>query len=116
MPVLVIDAYRSDGLPRDHMLRWLRNELRRSDSLEELVLAPLGPCDDTAELVADQLGGRASPALVRALHDRTQGLPSSSRSSPARSRSAAGCRPGRADSSSADSATSRFPTRSGTRC
>src|SRR5690348_10043556 len=29
LPVLVIVAYRSDGLPRDHRLRWLRNELRR---------------------------------------------------------------------------------------
>src|SRR5690349_8411990 len=36
MPLLVIAAYRSDGLPRDHMLRWLRNELRRGGNLTEI--------------------------------------------------------------------------------
>src|SRR3954463_4497227 len=41
MPVLVIGAYRSDGLPRQHRLRWLRNELRRGGRLEELSLDPL---------------------------------------------------------------------------
>jgi predicted ATPase len=41
MPVVVIAAYRSDGLPRDHMLRWLRNELRRAGGLDELVLGSL---------------------------------------------------------------------------
>src|SRR6187402_1534244 len=41
MPVLVIAAYRSDGLPREHRLRWLRNELRRGGELRELSLEPL---------------------------------------------------------------------------
>src|SRR3954470_14062726 len=74
MPVLVIAAYRSDGLPRDHMLRWLRNELRRGGGVAELALAPLDR-EHTAELLAALLAEAPSPALVRALHDRTQGLP-----------------------------------------
>ncbi|MEA2423162.1 MAG: hypothetical protein QOF55_2261, partial [Thermoleophilaceae bacterium] len=74
MPLPVIAVYRSDGLPRDHMLRWLRNELRRSGDLEELVLAPLGH-DETGELLAGRLPGAPSPALVRALYERTQGVP-----------------------------------------
>lgn len=34
MPLLIVAAYRSDGLPRDHILRRLRNELRRGGELE----------------------------------------------------------------------------------
>ena len=74
MPVAVLAAYRSDGLPRDHLLRWLRNELRRGGNLEETVLAPLG-LDETGELLGDLLPKAPSPALVRALHARTQGVP-----------------------------------------
>ena len=60
MPVLAIAAYRSDGLPRDHMLRWLRNELRRGGGLDELVLAPL----DRAE-TAQLLAAPARPSVAR---------------------------------------------------
>ncbi len=74
MPVLVIAAFRSDGLPRDHLLRWLRNELRRNGVLEELALDPLDR-DQTAALVAELLPEEASPSLVRTIHDRTQGSP-----------------------------------------
>jgi DNA-binding CsgD family transcriptional regulator/tetratricopeptide (TPR) repeat protein len=74
MAIVVLAAYRSDGLPRDHMLRWLRNELRRGGGLEELVLAPLD-LDATTALLATLLDSAPSPALARALHDRTQGLP-----------------------------------------
>ena len=74
LPVIIVGAYRSDGLPRDHMLRWLRNELRRGGCRDELVLAPLD-LDGTGELLAALLPDRPSPALVRALHDRTQGVP-----------------------------------------
>ena len=41
LSVLVIAAYRSDGLPRDHGVRRLRNDLRRTGHLDELVLGPL---------------------------------------------------------------------------
>jgi DNA-binding NarL/FixJ family response regulator len=74
MPVLVIAAYRSDGLPREHLLRWLRNELRRNGDLEELNLHPLDPAE-TSVLVTGLLPEEASPALTRAIHERTQGSP-----------------------------------------
>ena len=35
LPVLVIGTYRSDGLPRDHGVRRLRNDLRRKGDLDE---------------------------------------------------------------------------------
>ncbi len=74
MPVLVIVAYRSDGLPRDHRLRWLRNELRRSGRLEELSLEPLDR-DGVGELLTDLLPTPPSPSLARTVHDRTMGSP-----------------------------------------
>lgn len=74
MPVLVIAAYRSDGLPRDHRIRWLRNELRRGGRLEELSLAPLDR-DQVAALLGELLGEPPSPTLARAIHDRTMGSP-----------------------------------------
>lgn len=74
MPVLVIAAYRSDGLPREHRLRWLRNELRRGDNLHELTLEPLDR-DGVAALLAELLPEDPSLALVRTVHDRTLGSP-----------------------------------------
>lgn len=74
MPVLVIGAYRSDGLPREHRLRWLRNELRRGGNLHELTLEPLDR-DGVAELLAELLPEDPSPSLVRTVHDRTLGSP-----------------------------------------
>jgi DNA-binding NarL/FixJ family response regulator len=74
MPVAMIAAYRSDGLPRDHTLRWLRNELRRGGNLEELALEPLGR-EQTAALLTELLGERPSESLLGTIHDRTQGSP-----------------------------------------
>jgi DNA-binding NarL/FixJ family response regulator len=74
LPVLVIAAYRSDGLPRDHRLRWLRNELRRDGQLEELSLGALDR-HAVAELLAELLPEPPSPALVRTIHDRAMGSP-----------------------------------------
>src|SRR3954449_2043649 len=74
MPLLLIAAYRSDGLPRDHLLRWLRNELRRGGNLAEMALGPLDG-DATARLLAELIGGKPSPSLVAAVHDRTEGVP-----------------------------------------
>jgi DNA-binding CsgD family transcriptional regulator len=73
LPVLLVAAYRSDGLPRDHMLRRLRHELRRGGRLDELTLAPLEP-DETAELLEQILDNPPAPSLTRAIHDRTQGV------------------------------------------
>jgi predicted ATPase len=74
MPVVVIAAYRSDGLPRDHRLRWLRNELRRGGNLEELALEPLDS-EEVAQLLGELLPEEPSSALVRTIHDRTMGSP-----------------------------------------
>jgi DNA-binding NarL/FixJ family response regulator len=74
MPVLVLAAYRSDGLPREHRLRWLRNELRRGGNLRELTLEPLDR-DGVADLLAELLPEDPSPSLVRTVHDRTLGSP-----------------------------------------
>ena len=74
LPLLVIAAYRTDGLPRNHGIRRLRNDLRRAGHLDELVLRPLAP-DETAQLLAQALGERPANSLVRAIHDRTEGIP-----------------------------------------
>ncbi len=74
MPVLVIGTYRSDGLPREHRLRWLRNELRRSGHLDELALEPLDPTGVEA-LLRELLPEEPSPALTRTIQDRTLGSP-----------------------------------------
>jgi DNA-binding CsgD family transcriptional regulator len=74
LSLLVVGAYRSDGLPRQHGLRRLRNELRRAGRLEELTLEPLD-VHETGELVAQLLGDTPAPSLVQAIHDRTQGVP-----------------------------------------
>jgi DNA-binding NarL/FixJ family response regulator len=72
LSVLVVGAYRSDGLPRDHGIRRLRHELRRAGRLEELALGPLGP-GDVAELLALAFEATPAPSLVRSVYDSTQG-------------------------------------------
>jgi DNA-binding CsgD family transcriptional regulator/tetratricopeptide (TPR) repeat protein len=74
LPVLVVATYRSDGLARDHRLRWLRNELRRGGQLDELALEPLD-LEGTSALLGALLPGPPSPALARAIHARTLGSP-----------------------------------------
>jgi DNA-binding NarL/FixJ family response regulator len=74
LPLLVLAAYRSDGLPRDHRLRQLRHDLRRGGHLEELTLEPLD-ADETGELLAQILGDPPARSLTRTIHDRTQGVP-----------------------------------------
>jgi DNA-binding CsgD family transcriptional regulator len=74
MSIVVIAAYRADGLPRDHTLRWLRNELRRGGNLEELALEPLGR-EQTGALLGALLEEPASESLLSTIHDRTQGSP-----------------------------------------
>ena len=72
--VLIVAAYRSDGLPRGHGLRRLRHDLRRSGHLDELALPPF-ELAGTAALVARVLPSAPGPELVRAIHDRTEGVP-----------------------------------------
>jgi DNA-binding CsgD family transcriptional regulator len=72
--LLVVGAYRSDELPREHPLRRMRTELRRRRALDELSLEPLDEAG-TAALLERELGGTPSRPLVRTVHDRVQGLP-----------------------------------------
>jgi predicted ATPase len=74
MPIAIVAAYRSDGLPRDHTLRWLRDELRRGGNLEELALEPLDR-EQTGALLGELLDEPASESLLGTVHDRTQGSP-----------------------------------------
>src|SRR5919198_2429876 len=74
LPLLMLAAYRSDGLPRDHRLRQLRHDLRRGGHLDELTLDPLDP-EETGELLARILADPPARSLTRAIHDRTQGMP-----------------------------------------
>jgi len=74
LPLLVLAAYRSDGLPRDHALRLLRQELRRAGRFDELTLAPLALAE-TAELLAQALGSEPAPSIARAIHERARGVP-----------------------------------------
>jgi ATP/maltotriose-dependent transcriptional regulator MalT len=74
LPVLLVGAYRSDEITREHPLRRLRDDLRRSRALRELAVEPLPP-ELTGELAAEVLGAAPSDGLVALLHDRTRGVP-----------------------------------------
>ncbi len=74
LAMLVVAAYRSDGLPRDHALRRLRHELRRDGCFDELTLAPLARAE-SAELLTAILGDTPAPSLARAIHERARGVP-----------------------------------------
>jgi DNA-binding NarL/FixJ family response regulator len=74
LPLLVVGAYRTDELPRDHPLRRLRADLRRARILRELQVGPLDEAASTA-LAEQVLGEPVSPRLAAVLHDRTQGVP-----------------------------------------
>ena len=73
-PAVALGPSRSTGWPREHSLRWLRNELRRAGLLEELVLEPLDQSAVEA-LLGELLPEAPSPTLVRTVHDRTLGSP-----------------------------------------
>jgi DNA-binding CsgD family transcriptional regulator len=73
LQLLILATYRSDGLPRDHALRRVRHELRRAGRLAEVTVPPLTPTE-TAELLGHLFEDPPAPSLVRAIHDRTQGV------------------------------------------
>ena len=74
VPLLIVGAYRTDELAREHPLRRLRNELRRGRALVEVPLDPLDDAD-MAAMLEEVLGGAPSPPLVRTIQERSQGLP-----------------------------------------
>ncbi|MGH2588370.1 MAG: ATP-binding protein, partial [Dehalococcoidia bacterium] len=73
-PLLMVGAYRSDEIPRNHPLRRIRTDLRRLRRLRELAVGPLDRAD-TAALAGQALGGAVGPALAATLYDRTGGVP-----------------------------------------
>ena len=75
LPLLLVAAYRSDGLPRDHMLRRVRHELRRGGRLDEIALGPLEPGETRRAAASRSSRATPAPSLARAIHDRTQGVP-----------------------------------------
>ena len=72
--LLVLGAYRSDELPRDHPIRRLRSELRRAGRLRQVTVEPLGP-RPPPPCWSGPSGGVAGPSLRRAVFDRTDGVP-----------------------------------------
>jgi tetratricopeptide (TPR) repeat protein len=78
-PLLILGAFRSDELPRGHPIRRLRSELRRAGHLREVAVEPLDA--EAATTLLERTLGAAAPSLRRAVFDRTDGVPSSSRSS-----------------------------------
>ena len=111
-----VGAYRSDGLPRDHLLRRVRHELRRGGRLDELTLAPLEPDGDRRAAASRCSATARRPSLARRSTTARRACRSSSRSSRARCSLTSSLTPGRAGSSSARAARCRCPRRSATRC
>lgn len=76
LPLLVIGAYRSDELPRGHLVRDLRSRLRRAPAGKErhVRLGPLGP-QDSALLVARVLGDAVAEDVVDTVLRRAHGVP-----------------------------------------
>jgi DNA-binding CsgD family transcriptional regulator len=72
--MMVLGTYRSDEVGRGHPLRRMRQELRRSRLLEEIVVSPLDR-DGTAELLDAALSGRPAEALIELIHRHSQGIP-----------------------------------------
>ena len=74
IPVVLIGCYRSDELPRDHRLRAVRAQLRRSRQLAEVDVRPLDD-EDVARMLTHLLGTKPGPALAAAVASRAEGIP-----------------------------------------
>jgi len=70
----VIGCYRSDALPRDHRLRAVRAQLRRSRQLTEIELGPLDD-EDVRRMLASLLWATPQPTLAAVVASRADGLP-----------------------------------------
>ncbi len=74
IPMLIIVAYRSDGIPHGHPLRGMRETLRRARVLQEIALEPLE--QGKGMLLVERLAGTTpSPELVSAILERSGGVP-----------------------------------------
>src|SRR5436190_2169610 len=74
IPVMLIGCYRSDELPRDHRLRAVRAQLRRSRPLAEIDVGPLDD-EDVTRMLTHLLGAKPGPALATAVASRAEGIP-----------------------------------------
>ncbi|MBT2492700.1 AAA family ATPase [Streptomyces sp. ISL-96] len=76
VPLLVIGAYRSDELPRQHPVRSLRSGLRRAPGGRQwhVRLGPLGR-EDSAVCVRRLLGDGVAPEVLDTVVRRAHGLP-----------------------------------------
>jgi DNA-binding CsgD family transcriptional regulator/tetratricopeptide (TPR) repeat protein len=74
LPVAVIGCYRSDELARDHRLRAVRAQLRRSRQLTEIELGPLGD-EDVRGMLVSLLGATPQPTLTAVVASRADGIP-----------------------------------------
>ena len=113
-PLLVLGAFRSDELPRDHPIRRLRSELRRAGRLRQVTVEPL-EAEATAALLERTLG-RPGRRCAGPCSTGPTASPSSSTSSARPWPPAAGSRPARPGWSCWRARTSRSPTASATPC
>jgi AAA ATPase domain len=74
IPVTLVGCYRSDELPRDHRLRAVRAQLRRSRQLTEIDVGPLGD-EDVARMLTHLLGAEPGRALAAEVASRADGIP-----------------------------------------
>src|SRR5207302_11221100 len=74
IPVTLVGCYRSDELPRDHRLRAVRAQLRRSRQLTEIDVGPLGD-EDVVRMLTHLLGAKPGPDLAAAVASRADGIP-----------------------------------------
>lgn len=72
--VVLVGTYRADELHRKHPLRPLLAELDRVKAVRRLDVPRLSR-DQVAEQVAGLLGREPTPALVRQIFDRSEGIP-----------------------------------------
>jgi hypothetical protein len=113
-PLLVLGAFRSDELPRDHPIRRLRSELRRAGRLRQVTVEPL-EAEATAALL-ERTWGRPGRRCAGPCSTGPTASPSSSTSSARPWPPAAGSRPARPGWSCWRARTSRSPTASATPC
>ncbi|MEO3807910.1 AAA family ATPase [Sphaerisporangium sp. B11E5] len=73
-PVLMIITYRSDELHRQHPLRPVLAELGRVSGVVRIDLPRLSR-GEVAQQMAGILGDEPEPALVRKVHERSEGIP-----------------------------------------